>query len=66
MRALMLSAICVVRFLQSPATVSIIGYRIRAAIAQLVERVTCNHKVSGSIPGGGFARLAQSDSAPDF
>tara|TARA_Y100000817_G_C16830182_1_gene533150 strand:+ start:43 stop:207 length:165 start_codon:yes stop_codon:yes gene_type:complete len=38
----------------------------RAAIAQLVERVTCNHKVSGSIPDGGFARLAQSDSAPDF
>ena len=24
-----------------------------AALAQLVEHLTCNHEVSGSIPGGG-------------
>ena len=28
-----------------------------AALAQLVEHLTCNHEVSGSIPGGGSTRL---------
>ena len=29
------------------------GLLFRAALAQLVEHLTCNHEVSGSIPGGG-------------
>ena len=28
--------------------------RILAALAQLVEHLTCNHEVSGSNPGGGL------------
>ena len=28
-----------------------------AALAQLAEHLTCNHEVSGSIPGGGSTKL---------
>ncbi len=28
--------------------------KVEAAVAQLAERVTCNHQVPGSNPGGGL------------
>ena len=47
--------------LTKPRTSSYIFFIVEAILAQLVERVTCNLEVLGSIPGDGSGRIGSFD-----